>query len=149
MRSSLHDQCVRQNFGFPEAEIIARMTAEGNAVHPDGGHFVGVNSVRMVPADGSISPGACRREAVLHAAQAGEGPCKLTVNHYRRRKTGPRLLVVSCGHHGVSFTVYAMGFAPYRRGEIAPIRADGASLAPPSWSATIFGPVLEAAEGEL
>jgi len=84
------------------------------------------------------------------------GPCRLWVDHYRARKTGPEfpLAVLRCGHHGRgAFTVYPPGYVPYGRHRIAPVAADGSGVHSESkdriepFAATVFAAAIDAAAG--
>lgn len=54
-------------------------------------------------------------------------PCRLVIDHHRKRKTGPRhaLTVVACRTHGCGFTLYPAGFAPYLRQPVTQVAPDG------------------------
>ncbi len=53
-------------------------------------------------------------------------PCRICVNHYRKRKTGPfDFLVAECKTHAISFTIYPHGYAPFQRQPLAPVAPDG------------------------
>lgn len=54
------------------------------------------------------------------------GDCRIVIDHYRDRKTGPGMvLVVRCTVHKIGFTLYPIGYTPYGRSKIAPISPDG------------------------
>ena len=84
-----------------------------------------------------------------------ESQCELAVHHHRDRKTGPDhpLAVVQCRRHGVAFTLYSPGYAPYRRQPVvrlAPdgvrIRAEGEPLQA-DFESTVFEAALDGKEG--
>jgi hypothetical protein len=63
-------------------------------------------------------------------AAEGDEPCRLRIDHYRERKTGPcfSLAVVRCSTHQVAFTMYPPGHYPYGRVAVAPIAPGGELL---------------------
>lgn len=90
----------------------------------------------------------------LYATRAQR--CRIVVDHYRFRKTGPcfPLAVVGCSVHSPRrYTLYPPGHVPYGRQPVAPyspsgeLLVDAASRQPP-WEATLFAAALEAAKGE-
>lgn len=106
----------------------------------------------------------------LQCVAGGSGPCRLRINHWRHRKTGPAfpLCVVECRTHGVGFTLYPPGHVPYGRVAIAPVDTAGRLLHAPTehepptehehelgnsdaaqlgWGATVFGAAQDAAQG--
>jgi hypothetical protein len=96
-----------------------------------------------------VLPGRC---PFVRGAQG----CHLYVDHYRRRKTGPRfpLAVVGCREHphGRS-TLYLPGHVPYGREPVVPCSPSGevgveVSTGDPLWGATVFKAALDAAKGE-
>jgi hypothetical protein len=82
------------------------------------------------------------------------GSCRLVVDHWRDRKTGPcfPILVMRCTAHGRGFTLYPPGHVPYGRLAIAPVAPDGSSLSSKkadagSYSGTVFEVARDAARG--
>lgn len=81
----------------------------------------------------------------------GTTSCVLRTEYYRRRKTGPPhpLAVVSCRTHGVAFTLYPAGYAPYRRQPVLRLAQDGSGIlreqGRPSERADFDGTLFEAA----
>lgn len=61
---------------------------------------------------------------------ADEVACRVLVNHYRVRKTGPKfpLLVAMCRTHRKAFTVYPPGHVPYGRVPLAHLAPDGGEV---------------------
>lgn len=97
-----------------------------------------------------IMPDRC-----IEADNDGAG-CKLRVQHWRERKTGPQfdLLVVKCETHGVAFTLYPPGQVPYGRVAIAAVDSEGQPLRraddstvilPLAWEQTLFGAAADGA----
>jgi hypothetical protein len=103
-------------------------------------------------------PSSCSRH------EAGDPPCCLSVDHRRERKTGPLfpLTVARCELHDRAFTLYPPGHVPYGRSAVAPVSSDGellrdapsgertageAPITPPSFSDTVFGAAIDAANG--
>lgn len=88
-------------------------------------------------------------------ARGAEG-CLLFVDHYRRRKTGPRfpVAVVGCSvHPEARYTLYPPGHFPYGREAVVPASVSGpvlreAETGRPVWEATAFAAALDAAGGE-
>jgi hypothetical protein len=86
----------------------------------------------------------------------GPGPCHLFIDHFRRRKTGPRfpLAVVGCRDHPDGrYTLYPPGHFPYGREAVVACSPWGelqvdASTGEPLWEATLFYAAQDAAEGE-
>lgn len=77
--------------------------------------------------------------------------CRLAVNHYRERTTGPghRLLVLECSGHGRAFTLYPLGHVPYGQAAVAPVDEAGSLLMGKEvWAATLFVAALNAALGD-
>ena len=85
------------------------------------------------------------------------GGCRLRVDHFRERKTGPcfALAVLVCGVHQLGFTLYPPGHVPYGRVAIAPLDVDGevvvelagSAAAGAAWGLTVFSAALDAAGG--
>ena len=82
--------------------------------------------------------------------------CRLWVDHYRARKTGPEfpLAVLRCSRHGRgAFTVYPPGYVPYGRHRIAPVAADGSGVHSEAadrleaFAPTVFAAAIDAADG--
>ena len=82
------------------------------------------------------------------------------VDHYRPRKTGPRLplAVVGCTVHGGSrYTLYPPGHIPYGRQAVVACSPSGSLLRErktgrswqPIWETTLFGAAIDAAGGRL
>jgi len=93
----------------------------------------------------AVMPSCCPTKA-----DAGtEGTCALARHHLRARKTGPRhpLAVVECQAHGVAFTLYPPGYAPFRRQAVVKLAPDGSPVMPADESAqgAFAGTVFEAA----
>lgn len=93
----------------------------------------------------------------------GVAVCRVSHDHRRARKTGPRIpvAVLSCATHDRRFTVYPCGHVPYGREAVAPVDLDGRVLtvavvdvAPTGldpcapWRQTRYGAVLDAARGK-
>lgn len=85
--------------------------------------------------------------------------CSLFVDHYRRRKTGPRyaVAVVGCTAHPQGrYTLYPAGHFPYGREAVVPYSPSGVLLVDagrghgscPAWGATLFAAAVDAASGE-
>lgn len=84
-------------------------------------------------------------------------PCRVRVDHRRKRKTGTcsLLVVARCGPHGRAFTLYPCGFGPYARRRIAAVDPDGAQVRTAddeenplaAWRVTPFEAALDAAQG--
>jgi hypothetical protein len=93
-------------------------------------HSPFVITTYRVDVDGSLAPDIPDR--CPRAATSGEQDpcCSIARDHYRDRKSGPghRLQVVRCRVHGIAFTLYPPGFAPYRREPVAVVGPDGAQL---------------------
>lgn len=111
------------------------------------------------------------------AAEPGQ-QCRLRVDHYRQRKTGPcfAVAVVRCAAHNHAFTLYPPGHYPYGRIAAAPVAPDGSLLRqadeslgkqtsespsapsrtteaaktqlPVDWSQTLFGAAQDAERGQ-
>ncbi len=81
-------------------------------------------------------------------------PCKISINHDRKRKTGPEhpIRVLICTTHNKAFTVYPPGFVPYGRQLLAPIARDGDLISgaseSPFFSGTFFDAALDAADNQ-
>lgn len=82
------------------------------------------------------------------------------VNHYRSRKTGPRIPVAVVGctvHGGQCYTLYPPGHIPYGREAAVPCSSVGSLLREgktdrtwqPTWETTLFGAAVDAAGGRL
>lgn len=106
---------------------------------------------------GADERGRLRPVLPLRCAFAeGPGPCHLYIDHFRSRKTGPRLplAVVGCRDHPDGrYTLYPPGHFPYGRRAIVPCSPSGelqvdASTGEPLWEATLFYAAQGAAEGE-
>jgi len=83
---------------------------------------------------------------------AGEGVCRICVDHWRPRKTGPcfALCVVECVTHGRRFTLYPPGHVPYGGVAVAPVASDGHLLRDAeeggrAWDLTLFRAARDAA----
>ncbi len=80
-----------------------------------------------------------------------ECPCRICVQHYRERKTGPpfNLLVAECKTHEIAFTIYPPGYAPYGRQLLAPVAPDGDLIKEekdtPRFEGTYFEAAIDAA----
>lgn len=60
----------------------------------------------------------------------GGGGCRISVHHERFRKTGPTypLAVARCATHGVGFTLYPPGYAPYQRQPVLQLSPEGKAI---------------------
>jgi hypothetical protein len=84
------------------------------------------------------------------------GECRLALHHRRARKTGPghALCVVECRAHGVAFTLYPPGYAPYRRQAVLKLTSDGepigreGSAVLTEFEDTVFAAALDAKDGK-
>ena len=84
------------------------------------------------------------------------GECRLALHHRRVRKTGPghALCVVECRAHGVAFTLYPPGYAPYRRQAVLKLTPDGEPICregnavATEFEDTVFAAALDAKEGK-
>jgi hypothetical protein len=102
--------------------------------------------------------GAWLPSVMLTACPAGdEATCRIRLDHWRTRKTGPRcpVAVLACATHGCRFTLYPCGHVPYGREAVAPVGLDGAALTSAAaqepagrWRQTRFDAVLDAAQGK-
>lgn len=87
------------------------------------------------------------------------GACRLRIDHFRERKTGPccALAVLVCAVHRLGFTLYPPGHVPYGRVAVAPLGIDGEVVLEPqpagrpgacvAWGLTLFRAALDAAGG--
>ncbi len=79
-------------------------------------------------------------------------PCRLFLDHWRLRKTGPcfPLSVMRCRTHEATFTLYPPGYIPWGREKWAPVAPDGTALTSEGSSQrfrdTYFEAALDAAE---
>lgn len=95
-------------------------------------------------------PSCCPR-----GADAGGPACAITIDHHRRRKTGPAhpLAVARCRTHDCGFTLYPPGFAPYGRQPVLKLAPDGSRVGTEeddlreSFSDTIFAAAVDGADG--
>lgn len=113
------------------------------------------------------TPYVVGRDGRVEPRLPGEGPCRdrdgcpcrLALDHWRLRKTGPcfALAVVRCAAHELGFTLYPPGHVPYGRRAIAPVAPDGAPVCPAdcsddasavSFEGTYFEAALDAARGQ-
>lgn len=84
------------------------------------------------------------------------GECGVALHHRRARKTGPghALCVVECRAHGVAFTLYPPGYAPYRRQAVLKLTPDGepigreGSAVAAEFEDTVFAAALDAKDGK-
>ena len=82
-------------------------------------------------------------------------PCKLGIDHYRDRKTGPcfPILVIRCSTHKKGFTIYPPGYVPHGRQPLAPVAPDGHLITEKSgaqlFRGTYFDAALDAAVGHF
>ena len=80
-------------------------------------------------------------------------PCRLFLDHWRSRKTGPcfPLTVLRCRTHETALTLYPPGYTPWGRKKWAPVAPDGAALTCEGgvlrFQDTYFEAALVAAEG--
>lgn len=81
-------------------------------------------------AAGNLQPDLPDQCPIAATAGRSESCCKLVRDHDRHRKTGPGhpLRVVRCLTHGIAFTLYPPGFAPYRRQPVAVVAPDGSQI---------------------
>jgi hypothetical protein len=85
----------------------------------------------------------------------GSACCSVTIDHLRRRKTGPHhpLAVARCSVHGLGFTLYPPGYAPYRRQQVLKFASDEAAGRSEDgglreeFEGTVFDAALDGAEG--
>jgi len=78
-------------------------------------------------------------------------PCRLAIDHHRKRKTGPchPLTVVACRTHRCRFTLYPAGYAPYLRQPVLQVAPDGEPVAGvgDELADTLFEAAFDAKEG--
>lgn len=107
-------------------------------------------------AQGHLTPDVPDQCPVAVTSGDPEPCCRIKIEHKRDRKCGPGhpLWVVGCGVHGIAFTLYPPGFAPYRRQSVAAVGPDGAQIGTNErtvlkkrFSGTLFDAALDAAEG--
>jgi len=107
-------------------------------------------------ANGSLKPDVPARCPLAATSIRPEPCCRITNDHERIRKTGPGhpLQVVRCHAHGIAFTLYPPGFAPYRRQSVAVVGPDGAqvgtdesSVLNAGFGGTLFDAALDASQG--
>ena len=85
----------------------------------------------------------------------GSACCAVTIDHLRHRKSGPQhpLAVARCSVHGLGFTLYPLGYAPYRRQQVLKLAPDGtadragAGGLREEFERTVFDAALDGAEG--
>lgn len=89
--------------------------------------------------------------------RGSRGKCRLRIDHFRERKTGPcyPLAVVVCSGHELAFTLYPPGHVPYGRVAVAPVGSGGEMIAEPgsegstsarwAWGMTVFAAAMDAA----
>jgi hypothetical protein len=105
-------------------------------------HYLPNSEGKLLPEKPTVCP-LCETSAI---------PCKIVINHYRGRKTGPciPLMVVWCYTHKIFFTLYPHGHVPYGRKRIAPVALDGGDLyekeGAVKFSGTIFDAALDASQ---
>lgn len=94
-----------------------------------------------------------RRPSVGPCTGRDGQPCRLSLDHERHRKTGPRfaLSVLRCRPHKIAFTVYPPGHVPYGRVALAPVAPDGHGLITTHsgigrFENTLFAAALDAAD---
>jgi hypothetical protein len=61
-----------------------------------------------------------------------DAPCAISLDHKRRRKTGPPfgwVAVMRCSEHRLAFTAYPAGHVPYGRVPVVALAPDGSELA--------------------
>jgi len=101
-----------------------------------------------IPAVKMPAQGPCR--------EFSDVPCRLSIDHLRRRKTGPEfpLAVLRGRSHGRrAFTAYPPGDVPYGRQRIAPVAPDGRVVHVEStdsiaaYAETAFAAATDAADG--
>ena len=89
-------------------------------------------------------------------AGVGAAACRLFVDHYRVRKSGPRypVAVVGCSAHPHGrYTLYPPGHVPYGREAVVASSPSGGLLlddatGEPVWEATLFAAAVDGAGGE-
>ncbi len=88
-----------------------------------------------------------KRPSVGPCSERDGQPCRLSLDHERPRKTGPRfaLAVLRCRTHAIAFTVYPPGHVPYGRVALAPVAPDGSALITAHSGAERFEPTSFAA----
>ena len=89
-----------------------------------------------------VGEGEDRRPAKMPSfglCDTHDGTCRICVKGYRTRGFGPghRLTVATCTEHGVSFTLYPIGWVPYGRAAVVDRSGD--------WSRTLFAVVVSIA----
>ena len=90
-----------------------------------------------------------------HGLKSAKPLCSIKIDHFRDRKTGPEhpLAVARCRPHGLGFTLYPAGFAPYRRQAVIKIAPDGSAISTEEtelredFAGTIFAAAVDGAEG--
>jgi len=100
-------------------------------------------------ADGTLEP-----ELPTEGVCAGQDrrPCKLNINHRRKRSTGPcfPLTVMRCRPHRRAFTLYPPGHVPYGRIGVAAVAPDGSPIhgqdGAERYGGTLFEASVDAAE---
>lgn len=128
MRKDYHEPCRKNQRPF----VVTRYRAQADG--------------QLVPE----MPGWC--------VEGKRGACRLRIDHFRERKTGPcfALAVLVCAVHRLGFTLYPPGHVPYGRVAVAPLGVGGELVrepaqagcsAPVAWGLTIFRAAVEAAEG--
>jgi len=109
-----------------------------------------------VDASGEMTPDLPDRCPLAATSPRREVCCRIMNDHNRHRKAGPGypLRVVRCRAHGVAFTLYPPGFAPFRRQSVAQVGPDGARMGTDescalkaNFSGTLFDVALDATHG--
>jgi hypothetical protein len=103
--------------------------------------------------DGLLSPAIPSR--CPKGLESAQPCCSITIDHLRHRKTGPKhpLSVARCCAHDLGFTLYPIGFAPYRRQPILKIAPDGSKISTEEvglredYDDTVFAAAVDGAEG--
>ncbi|MFQ5601074.1 MAG: hypothetical protein ACE5G2_11045 [Candidatus Krumholzibacteriia bacterium] len=89
--------------------------------------------------------------------RGSRGGCRLRIDHFRERKTGPcfPLAVIVCAMHRFAFTLYPPEHVPYGRVAVAPVDIAGAVIVERdeeggervAWELSLFRAAVDAAAG--
>jgi len=98
----------------------------------------------------AVVPSLCPQGTAVGSAR-----CSVTIDHLRHRKSGPAhpLAVARCSVHGLGFTLYPPGYAPYRRQQVVKLGPDETADRPEEgglraeFEGTLFDAALDGAEG--
>jgi len=101
-------------------------------------HYLSNSEGKLLPEKPTVCP-LCENP--------GTTPCKIVINQYRDRKTGPcfPLMVVRCCTHKIYFTIYPPGHVPHGRKRISPVAPDGGDLNEKEGAAKFSGTLFDAA----